>query len=903
MVEATFDDIEALHELLSVGSELSANRAPIDDIEDWSKTQAAWRQDCLRRLALSDGLTQADLDELFAIIKAGSGLAVAAAPPEPVPFTKAHFSGGKRKPIALKGIVNVDGVNRLVSKASIAFSPRALSVVYGRNGSGKSGFVRILRTACRTRINNPAKLKVLADVYGDGGEMQTAEIVIDDGTGDFAVQWTPGMAAVPQLMQVSVFDTTSAQLYVDEGNQIRFLPFGLALLHRLNAVCLDFKAKLEAERAAEVGGKVGLTSVTFQIQRDTEAQRFNKTLDKDTTDAEIDSTASFEPADQERLESVSSILSSGAARVADLGALARWTREIARECETSGSALSDESLAGLSALKSAAMEARKAAEIAADRLFSDEPLPGVGSDTWRTLWRAARDFSIAEAYPGREFPVTDLEGTAASCVLCQQPLLKVGAARMLRFQKYMDDALDRVATAAEKSVADAGSSVPALPHLRAGDFADHLQQLRGREPGLADTLAEFQRGIVARREEATARLAGQDGKPVPGIASPHAGLDALAEKIEGECKALRAAEDLQERQKLEAEKAELEDRKHLAPERDKLVARRDLLKADAAYEKALADVQTKGITQRANELMDKHLTAAVQAHFDTERDHLDIAHLKVGLTRKSGQTKAEFEVDPQSTIAKVPSDILSEGEQRALALAGFLTEVALTDGSGPIVVDDPVSSLDRDRGRRVAERLADEATRRQVVVFTHDIIFFNELCLAAEGQGIEPVTTALFSDKKSAGRIDPAGMSWKGLAVSKRIGIIKNSFAPIAKLHASSPADYEFQVKNLYGRVRDTYERVIEEVIFHDIVRRGSDEVQTLKLRYVSLSDALAIRFYEGMSNANTHSHDNPAADTVPVPNPDAFREDLAALEHLIADLKKESEAAEAARPQMRPKK
>ena len=68
MVEATFDDIEALHELLSVGSELSANRAPIDDIEDWSKTQAAWRQDCLRRLALSDGLTQADLDALFAII-------------------------------------------------------------------------------------------------------------------------------------------------------------------------------------------------------------------------------------------------------------------------------------------------------------------------------------------------------------------------------------------------------------------------------------------------------------------------------------------------------------------------------------------------------------------------------------------------------------------------------------------------------------------------------------------------------------------------------------------------------------------------------------------------------------------------------------------------------------------
>ena len=88
--------------------------------------------------------------------------------------------------------------------------------------------MRILRTACRTRIDNPAKLKVLADVYGDGGEMQTAEIVIDDGTGEVPVQWTPGMAAIPQLMQVSVFDTTSAQLYVDEGNRdpISALRFG-----------------------------------------------------------------------------------------------------------------------------------------------------------------------------------------------------------------------------------------------------------------------------------------------------------------------------------------------------------------------------------------------------------------------------------------------------------------------------------------------------------------------------------------------------------------------------------------------------------------------------------------------------------------------------------------------------
>jgi hypothetical protein len=79
--------------------------------------------------------------------------------------------------------------------------------------------------------------------------------------------------------------------------------------------------------------------------------------------------------------------------------------------------------------------------------------------------------------------------------------------------------------------------------------------------------------------------------------------------------------------------------------------------------------------------------------------------------------------------------------------------------------------------------------------------------------------------------------------------------------------------------------------------------IQTQMLRYVSLSDALAIRFHEGMSRANTQSHDNPAADTVPVPTVNEFRDDIASLEKLVQDLKAESDAAEAARPQMKPKK
>lgn len=836
------------------------------------------------------------------MVSVEAGLDVLDETPAPVPFAREHLGVRKRARIILKGIANVQGVNRLATTSSLIFCPIALTIVYGRNGSGKSGFVRILRTACHTRIENPATLKVLADVYGDGGSVQAADIVIDAGAGDKVIRWIPG-TAVPELLQVSVFDTASAQLYVDGGNQIRFLPFGLALPHMLNATCLELKAKLEAGQLAAVGNKVQLSAITFAPVRDTVAQRFAEGVIAKTTDDEIETATKFSDADGARIDQIATILASGSTARIDLATFLSWVDAIAEECRSASTALSNEARATLTALRDKEVAARHTATVAAHALFNDEPLEGVGSENWRTLWIAARNFSMQEAYRGQEFPVLAAGTDAAACMLCQQPLLPEGANRMKRFQAYMDDALDRAASLAQDAVTEARAALPALTKLRADDFSERLKQIRSRNDGLAEKLSAFQQAVTARLADAAACLQGTERKPVLKLDSPIIDVEALSTKLGAETEELRAAQDAEGRAKLAAEKADLEDRQVLSANKAKLATRRDLMALDAAYAKAIGAVATTGITKRANELIDLHLTPAVVARFESERDGFDIRHLKVCLARKSGQLKAEFQTDPQTKLTKVTSQILSEGEQRVLALAGFLTEVGLTDGSGPIIVDDPVSSLDRDRSNRVAERLAREATQRQVVVFTHDIIFFNELCRSADAVGIEPITIALFSDQNAAGKVDQTGMVWKGLNVARRIGHIRLKFASFPKLQYTSPADYEFEIKGLYGRMRDTYERMVEEVIFSDIVRRGSDVIATQMLRYVTVPDDLAIRFHDGMSRANTHSHDNPASDTVLVPRPDEFEDHLAELETLIIDFKKAKDAAEAARPQMRPKR
>src|SRR6185437_8155672 len=51
-----------------------------------------------------------------------------------------------------------------------------------------------------------------------------------------------------------------------------------------------------------------------------------------------------------------------------------------------------------------------------------------------------------------------------------------------------------------------------------------------------------------------------------------------------------------------------------------------------------------------------------------------------------------------------PSDVLSEGEQKVIALADFLAEASLRPPA-PVIFDDPINSLDYIRRKEVVTRI------------------------------------------------------------------------------------------------------------------------------------------------------------------------------------------------------
>jgi wobble nucleotide-excising tRNase len=66
---------------------------------------------------------------------------------------------------------------------------------------------------------------------------------------------------------------------------------------------------------------------------------------------------------------------------------------------------------------------------------------------------------------------------------------------------------------------------------------------------------------------------------------------------------------------------------------------------------------------------------------------------------------------------------LSEGEQKVISIADFPSEIKHSKVNKGIVFDDPVTSLDDERKATIARRLAEECSERQVVIFTHDLVF------------------------------------------------------------------------------------------------------------------------------------------------------------------------------------
>jgi len=235
-------------------------------------------------------------------------------------------------------------------------------------------------------------------------------------------------------------------------------------------------------------------------------------------------------------------------------------------------------------------------------------------------------------------------------------------------------------------------------------------------------------------------------------------------------------------------------------------------------------------------------------------------------------------------------EVVSEGEHRCIALAGFLAELATATHKSALVFDDPVSSLDHIWRESVACRLVEEANGRQVIVFTHDLVFLLLLFEHAEKESVPLSQTHLTRNPQGSG-ICSEGPPWLAMPVRTRIGALKAQWQQAEKLYRTEgPLVYEALARDLYGRLRETWERAVEEVLLNGAVLRFRRSVETQRLDKVTdvaTTDVQTIA--AAMTKCSTHlrGHDQAAAINQPVPEPGELQADIEELESWVTQVRK----------------
>ena len=377
----------------------------------WFKERPVWLQDAVGRLIKKAKLDAEDYKELyqFCVHEAAGGQIEATYQIPDGLFSKQSSSGE----LKLKSIGDIEGINCLSPKTPLEIGNGSLAVIYGLNGSGKSGYIRILKHMCGAKSQG----KLYGNVYEAEKMQQKCSVEYHKDGSDYKHKWIAEEGLIDDLSLVDIFDAECGRAYITDENKVSYEPHILLFFRDLVSVCEKITSGIENEEDKKVSKK----PASPPEYHDTHGIKWYGTLSEDTKIEEVNERCSWTNQDEQELVQLGQrLLEKDPAQKAQ--EIRQKNKHILSLIEDAGkykNQFSDEICNQINTLKEKLGQAKKTAEVSAELAFNQAPLNGIGSETWQKLWQFAREYSEQEAYKGLEFPVMS---NGSLCVLCQQPL-------------------------------------------------------------------------------------------------------------------------------------------------------------------------------------------------------------------------------------------------------------------------------------------------------------------------------------------------------------------------------------------------------------------------------------------------------------------------------------------------
>jgi len=685
-----------------------------DLLVEWANRQDGWVRALVGEvMATQAALTPLAEQAVFERYLLEKGLADGEA--EPVePLVLPDAPAAEANDFFVTRLAEVSGVNALAPEQEISFNT-ALTVLFGENGAGKTGYARILKSLAAVRTAED----ILGDVHSGGTGSPHATIEYALGGVATELDWA-GESGVPPFTSISIFDSPCVMLHVDEDLAYVYTPADLALFPHVTAGIERVRDLLEERRTAT---RPSGNSFLPMFSRESAVYASIETLGA-TTDLEALGKLADVP--QEEVGTLPTLETQVQALQANTIpaqiTVAQSSKERYQALAKAARALSRLDSDAYNQAVETARAAEAAYATARTELFSAAALDGEGDETWQTFILAAD--SYREHLARHDYP-----SPGDSCLYCRQDLNDQSLELLRRYRTFASDE-------SRRRIADAKAMMGTLSREILSVEAQALQEDLKREQGQGSD-AVLARGLALVTAAMDIQEACREGRGVDQF--DRAEADGLAGTADG--RAATAAETIAALQAKSGERAEalakaakayaqLKDRITLG---QRLAAITDHVNA-ARWDSRAGTLASRipnvlrSLTETSKVASQDLLNTDFSTRFQAECRALRAPEVALEFPGRRGQSARRKKVTSHK-----PSAVLSEGEQKVIALADFLAEAALRLTAAPLVFDDPVNSLDYRRIHEVADRVARLAADRQVIVFTHNIWFATELLARFEG--------------------------------------------------------------------------------------------------------------------------------------------------------------------------
>ncbi|WP_396909911.1 AAA family ATPase [Mycolicibacterium sp.] len=793
---------------------------PRESLAQFANDQDEWVRLVVRDvLDTGESLDAERIDEIYRLFRQEKLLDERTAPTVP-PLTLGFSDLEPAEPLVIEMLSDVLGVNALTSGAVIE-PDESLTILFGENGTGKTGYSRIFKALASSRTADEV---ILGNIESTAVQPQSASVKYRLGGHADTLIWRGERGVVP-FTRMSIFDSPCVNFHVDDDLEYTYVPAALALFNHVIAGLKDVQSKID-DAAAQLRSRAH--TLRDRFPRETTAYPLIETLGAATDLEALRAMADWDANAAQRIDVLRQAVAALEANTLSAH-IATTTHMVRVLSEAKGLAmvLSAFSAAEYNQLLQKRATLRSDYQQFRDELFGAAGLPAPPEETWQGFIAAGEVYRSHLASVGAH--------EEDHCLYCRQPLTEVARSLIGKYSDFLADKISADIGTTDDAIATA---IDAVRVAGTSDVVSFLEECGVDDrPPIYDSVAELY-GILTdiRRLSDAFEPVELDSDRLAvlfdAIAEAHAHTTAQLGILRGQAEDRLAA--LAQKKK----------------ERDELIAATELARSWASIERLVNDAKeadrlvilskaipalSRSVTTLAKAASDELINHNFDALFHEECEALRAPQLQVDFIGRQGKAQRRKMIGGKIK----PSKVLSEGEQKVLAMADFLAEARLAGITAPIIFDDPVSSLDHRRIREVAERIAGLAQDHQVIVFTHDILLATNLLSIVESSKKQCAYFQI-TDEVAKGEVARAsGPRWDTVkSLTRRI----NETIEAAKKEGGEAR--AALVRTGYDWIRSWCEVFTEQELLQGVTQRYQPNVRMTVLPQIkpeALGDAIAV--------------------------------------------------------------